>query len=133
MVDYSFTITLKPVMYKKDIDWQYDETCNELVIALRSISNNFTLVCELTQSMNVHYHGIIELGTSKRKFVNLFRNDKKFGFISCKEITNREGWVNYLRKDLKNSMEELGRRVIINDDHKIFMHEEMRCYAKTFE
>lgn len=119
-------------MYKMDIDEQYDQTCNELIVALRTITNNFTLVCELTSSMNVHYHGVIELPTSKRKFVNIFRKDKKFGYVSCKEITNKKGWSDYISKDLENTQNEIGRRSILNDDYKMFSDEIRLKYMNRF-
>lgn len=132
MAHFSLTITLLPKLYKYDIDRQYDETANELQLMLRQISNNFTLVCELTNNMNIHYHGIIELCSSKRKLVNIFRGHNKFGYISSRELFNQESWITYIKKDIKNTYEELGRRSILKDDYKIFTDNEMVQYGASF-
>lgn len=131
--DYSFTVTLKPAMYKMDIDAQYDATCNELHLALRQISTKFTMLAELTKNMNIHYHGVIRMGKSKRNFVNLFRNHKKFGFINIRVITNGlEGWSAYLKKDLENTYFETNRRPIIIDNYEIFTLDEKIQYGCTY-
>lgn len=132
-MDYSFTITLKPIMYQKDIDYQHDETANELYVCLKLLSNKFSLVAELTSSMNVHYHGIIQLAEGgKRKFVNQFRGDKKFGYVCLKPITNLSGWCLYIKKDIKTTMDELCRRLIIEDDYNVFTLEERFLYGRTY-
>jgi len=133
MTDYFFTITLKPTMYKVDIDKQFDETCNELYVALVYLSDKVTLVAELTtQGFNVHYHGIIQLQNTKRQFINYFRNDKKFGFVSCTPTINMEKIIPYISKDLQHTMEELQRRPIIKDDYNCFSTSQRLNFARQF-
>lgn len=134
MTDYFFTVTLLPIMYKKDIDKQYDETANELYVSLKLLSEKITLVAELTRQFNVHYHGIIKLEGSKRKFVNMFRGDKKFGYVSLapiKEGTSSKVYA-YISKDIKISTEELGRRAILRDDYNVFSNRDRMLYACSF-
>lgn len=131
-MDYFFTITLKPVMYKMDIDKQFDETCNELYVALVYLSDKVTLITELTKNFNIHYHGVIKLPGTKRQFINYFRNDKKFGFINCTPVVNMEKIIPYINKDLKNTYDELNRRVIIKDDYNCFTNKEKSLYGRQF-
>lgn len=132
MTDYFFTVTLLPIMYKKDIDKQYDETANELYVSLKLLSEKITLVAELSKSFNVHYHGIIRLDGSKRKFVNMFRGDKKFGFVNLSPIKSESKVYAYISKDIKISTEELGRRAIIRDDYNVFSNRDRMLYACSF-
>lgn len=132
MDDYFFTVTLLPIMYKKDIDKQYDDTANELYVSLKILSEKITLVAELSRNFNVHYHGIIRLDGSKRKFVNMFRGDKKFGFVNLSLIKSAEKVYAYISKDIKISTEELGRRVIIHDDYNVFSTRDRMLYGCSF-
>jgi len=119
-------------MYKLDIDKQFDETKNDIVMSLRSVSNKYTLVTELTKSFNIHYHGLIELQGSKRSFVNLFRNEKKIGFVQCNPLYDEEKVATYLSKDLEFNQNELQRRVIINDDYNLFTISQRLKYGTLF-
>lgn len=132
MNTFYFTITLRPVMYKFDIDKQYDETANELKVFLKSISEKITIVAELTKSYNVHYHGIMYTSTTKRQFINAFRNDKKFGFVQCTPLANWDKCVEYISKDISHTTNELGRRAILIDTYDVFDTQTRMLYGTQF-
>lgn len=119
-------------MYRYDIDIQFDDTANELYVSLRQLSNKISLVAELSKNYNVHYHGIISLKGSKRKFINYFRNDKKFGFVNASPIKNEENVFSYIQKDVVNTYQELDRRPIIKDDYNIFPLKSRMLYGREF-
>jgi len=123
MTNYSFTVTLKPRMYRYEPEQQYDETKNPLILLLRTISNNFTLMSERTQCHNIHYHGIIEM-PSKRKWYSAFRNSDVFGFTCVREIYAMKPWIEYMKKDCEEFCKDLNRRPLIKDDYKICTSEE---------
>lgn len=133
MTDYFFTVTLRPNMYRFTADEQFDKTHGELIIMLKILSEKFTLVTELTKSLNIHWHGIIRLGDKKSPFVNIFRGDKQFGFVQLSPITHSEGKVyEYLRKDLANTVKDLNRRPILSDDYKVFSVSDLMKYGTHF-
>lgn len=131
MNTFFFTVTLKPIMYKVDIDKQYDETANELEVYLKSISEKLTIVAEITKSFNVHYHGIMKGNTTKRQFINAFRNDKKFGFVQCTMLVHWEKCCQYISKEVAHTTQEIGRRAILRDDFDIFDIGTRMLYART--
>lgn len=131
MANFSFTVTLLPKMYVNDCDSQYDQTKNHLYMLLKQITNNFTLVSELTSSNNIHYHGIIEL-PSTRKFHNLFRKSEMFGHVSIREIYDMVKWKEYLKKSISLTASTIERRPIISDDYKVFTLEEHMLYGTTY-
>lgn len=132
MANFSFTITLLPKMYVNSDVEQYDKTKNHLYTLLKTITNNFTLIAELTPSaFNVHYHGVIEL-PSPRKFHNLLRTSDMFGHRSIRPIYDMVKWTEYLKKDMESTSVHLNRRPIINDDYKMFTLEEHMLYGTTY-
>jgi len=104
MESLACTFTLKPSMYRFPIKDQYDKLKNEL-LNLGSIFSK-SLVCELTNSGNLHLHGIISFsegvtnghGTFRQFVLERFRNSKVIGFICLKELSDKEGWINYCLK-----------------------------------
>lgn len=126
MKEYSFTVTLKPVMYRVKAEKQYDITCDELEQRLKSLNEKYTLVMELSKGYNVHYHGIIGLKKAVL-FYDEFRDSKIFGHVYVKLIPTFEdmsNWKEYLRKDTKDNCEITNRRPIIKDDYNVFSVED---------
>lgn len=121
---YSFTVTLKPVLFRVPAESQYDKTTESLCDMLRDVSHTYTLVAELTKNMNIHYHGVIifHMGPKNliKKFVDAFRAHAKFGFVCIKVITDEPGWIDYISKELKNTYESIGRRPIVYDGVGLF-------------
>lgn len=131
MSNYTFTITLKPTLYRFEPEEQYDRTISHLIVTLKLLSNNFSLVAELTQNMNIHFHGIIELH-HKKKWYTTFRQSDIFGFTSCREVTNMQGWVDYISKELAITKTNMARQPILHDDYNIFDVEKRLLYAAHF-
>jgi len=134
MTDYFFTITLRPVMYKKDIDEQYDISVNQLLTELKILSDKITLVVELTKQMNVHMHGLIysDKFTFRRKFINAFRQSKIFGFVQLNPLYDKDKTRDYLIKDLSNSKILINRQPIIIDNYDLFDIPERLNYGTFF-
>lgn len=108
---YELTLTLKPQLYQHPPQEQYRLAHHYLqdILQLYEVS----LVAELTQDHNIHFHGIIELDSiqSKDKFLNKFRGcrSKFFGRKTCSQLLFEESYIKYMRKDLEKT------RVIISD------------------
>lgn len=124
-VRYSFTVTLKPRMYIDPSETQFDLTFSELRTILKSMNAKFTLIAELTKmGHNIHYHGTITFPlTSKnvvKRFIDVFRKTKHYGFVSIKQIDNEQGWIDYISKEFIETVREVERRPIINDDFNYF-------------
>lgn len=119
---YSFTITLKPNMYKYEPAQQLGLTCREIIHSLKHLGDIYLLV-ELTKSYNIHYHGIIcffktgqTANKNMRSFHSLFRGSKQIGYTNIKVIDDMNGWTAYLHKDLSNTEEIINTEAILQDD-----------------
>jgi len=101
---YELTLTLRPCLYKKTPDLQFHVTVCLLYELLEEYQ--YSMIAELTQEHNVHYHGIIELKDSKAKnlLLNKFRPyNMVFGKKSCRPIDFEETWKKYLLKDYEKT------------------------------
>lgn len=125
-VKYSATVTLKPIMYKMTAEEQYDNTKQDLCEMLYKLNTNFTIVAELTKGMNLHYHLVVQFRSFKpkdnlmKKFIDHFRNHKKFGYVSIRQIDDEPGWQAYISKDIDVTYESIRRPPIIYDDFKYY-------------
>lgn len=133
-VDYSFTITLRPKCFTHEPEIQYDDTNFHVRARLASISPHFTIVAEVTKAWNIHYHGIIKFVLKDKvdcakRFHARFRNDNLVGFVNIKQITDYNGWCEYIVKDLQKTTESIGRRPIIRDDYGVTNPEQRAKYA----
>lgn len=136
-VDYTFTITLQPKLYKQEPEQQYDLTYNHVRQTLVKIAREFTLVSELTKNYNIHFHGIINFTsvpkTDYRKlFYKVFRNDTLVGFVNIKQMTDYPGWKEYISKDIKTFTESVNRRPIIWDDYEVFSSDQRFNFGCQF-
>lgn len=121
-VRYSFTITLKPIMYKDKLEDQFHKTFVELCHALNEMGK-YVLIAEQTRAFNLHYHGTMEFTKSyhenttnvRKKFVDSFRKSKIFGFVNIKQIDLEPGWKEYISKSFEE-MKQIGIRPILKDD-----------------
>lgn len=107
-VTYAITITIRPARYKDDLDTQYCKAKQELLSCCYPLS----LVCELTKSYNLHFHGVIQAiipnkGTAKQSIHNYFRKCKYLGFIYLKEITDTDIWYKYCFKNYDSTLSDL--------------------------
>lgn len=127
-VDFSLTLTTKGPFRKKDPSDQFDE--------LRTILTHLppfvkaTLIAECHQDYTVHVHGIFSIdlavapskyNDTPRKFLyDYYRSSKIIGFMKIDQITSFDDWVNYLKKNLKETYKALNRFPIIIDNYSIF-------------
>lgn len=120
---YAFTLTLKPSMYKYTSEEQYDRTYLLAYKHVKSRCVYVTMIAEHTKAYNIHYHGIITFVMSKscpkKKFVDSFRNHPFIGFVNIKQMENDQGWLDYIKKDLKATREMINRPPIIADDFTV--------------
>lgn len=137
-IDYAFTVTLQPKLFKQEPEHQYDLTYNHVRQMIGKISRKFTLVSELTKSYNIHYHGIIsftitpELKDCRKLFYKTFRNDIFVGFVNIKQIDNYPKWSEYISKDITQQTVSINRRPIIWDDYEIFSSDQRFNFGCQF-
>lgn len=131
---FAITITLLPRWYRDTATDQYDLSYLHVCKLVAGLTVKFTLIAELTNSFNVHYHGVVTMpnyGNCRKRFVDAFRRSKLFGFVNIKAVDNEEGWFDYIRKSIEATKEDLGRPPIINDDFNIFDNSfEGECYKQ---
>lgn len=156
-IEYAITITLHPSIRDLDTVAQYD-TMRYIVrdhikdmykkhfpksVYLPKVS----LVCELTKSNDIHYHGTLQMPMNKeiRDYPiwirNVFRSNptkrnpikkdltKYLGYIVLKPITDAKIWTGYLCKTLQEFKERTNRMPIILDDCRLFTAEQLLCYG----
>lgn len=131
---YAFTVTLKPDCFKQPAEIQYDRTYNQLKEYLSDMSFYYTLVAELTKNKNIHYHGVIKFPLPNlrdviKMFKDRFRNDKLFGFVDIKVMSDSEGWLDYISKELKETYQSINRRPIIYDGYDLFPTDNFVIYG----
>lgn len=134
-VMYNFTVTLNPKMFEKDPIEQLNNSQSILVNVLRKEIHvvKMTVVAELTQTCNIHYHGIMTVNLNRisglvvNKFYNVFRKKdirKTFGMTRCHQTQFDEASKQYLVKDLMLTYSLLHKTCypIIHDDYKVDDH-----------
>lgn len=120
MAELAITITLRPAVFRHSIKKQYDLLHNAVLDCPFFVS----LVAELTNSGNLHAHGIVSefrdttYGSFKQYVIEHFRSSKVIGFICLKEMDNRAKWFNYCLKNYKETKKDLyfANVVIINEN-----------------
>jgi hypothetical protein len=122
---HAITITLKPNNYIHDSVIQQGRLELEILKLRKDKSLKLSLICELTQSSNIHCHGIIQVikkDINKSDIYNLnntFRRLEYIGFVCIKPITTLDDWLKYCTKDTPNK--DI-RYPIIVDDFEVFTH-----------
>lgn len=129
---YAFTVTLNPRMFRDNAEVQYDNVAEIANVKVSSIANKYTMVCELTKNCNIHFHGIcdFQLGPVNliKRFYDYFRCKCKnryqckctLGFVNIKVIEDENGWIEYIKKDLKTTYDSICRSPIIHDGLNVF-------------
>jgi len=122
---YALTVTLQPKIFKKTIREQYDLAKLEIGVVSRTM--HISAITELTQSGNLHFHGIVsqkyqqKRGTFKQTVHDVFRNSKVFGFVCVRPLTDPNIWKDYCTKHIEETKKELDDRpIIFVDDLKLF-------------
>lgn len=133
---YSFTITLKPLMFKKEPEDQYDYVIPEIVGIMNMISLKYSMVVELTKSYNIHLHGVIQFNLTDtpciKRWYKAWRNQPRIGFTNIKQITDFEGWKEYITKSFKETMDNINRRPIIKDDLELWTPIDYALYGNEW-
>lgn len=114
---YACTITLRPVVRRDDCETQYDKYTSYVVkqIKDRYPSCLLKLMCEMTKSYDLHFHGTIIFKSNKRiknyskHFCDTFRRDKIIGFVLLKVITDDKIWDEYITKSCVDFEQQTGR------------------------
>lgn len=122
-VDYSITITLKPSLYNKPYETQFDETAVNITNLFGTCK--LTLIAELTKTYNIHYHGLISVplshGRDPRKYIfDQLRKYSKVGKSQVDQATDYNGWHAYISKDIKNNIQNAIIYPIVKDDYEMF-------------
>lgn len=127
-VQYAFTITLSPKVYKHTAEEQYDKT-RRLIDEWEGYGVRITAIAELHTNFNLHYHGVVcydydqvkALCKDPRKL--FFDHLRKYPFVGrqvkLKDIDDWPGWVEYLTKALVQTDSALGRFPVVRDDHGV--------------
>lgn len=118
---YEICLTIKPLWYRLPPPEQFELALKYLNSILEGYE--VSLVAELTQEHNVHFHGILELKdhTAKDRFLNKFRGCKSsfFGKKSCSQLMFEDSYKKYMKKDLELT-KQIIRDPIVRDDFGIF-------------
>lgn len=122
---YAFTLTLKPKLFTKIAEEQYDISYYHAYLSLLKLTSKVTLVAELTKNANIHYHGVIQFPINKYRNINkmfkdTYRNDKLIGFVDIKVMVDEPGWKEYLNKDIEGFKQTMLRPPVIVDTHDFF-------------
>lgn len=119
--DIAVTVTL-PERYKRmSAELQLEHTKTSLLECFDNME--VSLVAELTQNYDIHYHGICRVPIERVKHGHVLRYVKdrlrKFGFVCVKQVEDYPGWVEYLKKDIRTTIKEHRIYPIVKDDYDI--------------
>lgn len=119
--DLAFTITLKPVEYRKTYEDQYSGTAYLLTSIFNAGGCKYTMVAELTKQYNIHYHGIMKIPKDRAKdpikwFFDRLRLLQFTGRCECEQVKNYDKWTTYIIKDIQR---DIDIRTVIKDDYNI--------------
>jgi len=104
---FAITLTLKPAYFRHTAELQYSLTAEKICEALRCNGRNkLSMVTELTEKCNVHYHAVILIAKSllTKTYATKWLYDRcrlePIGSQICvKQIDDLDGWKDYLIKD----------------------------------
>jgi len=137
-VCYSVTFTLLSKCYVDPAEKQWENTAEELLRML-SHTQHSTIVTELTQSFNIHYHATIELPLQEGFYApkllsDLFRKHKYFGNLYIKQIDDIEGWMTYIFKAVPETWMRIHRPPILklSDYHHQYVPKEFWNHPNYF-
>lgn len=111
-IEYAITITVN----KRCNDLLPHEQVDRIMSDMSEHSKyvNYDLIFELTKQGNVHAHGFIQMKrnifstnryqthyySNKVQIQCLFKRNKNIGFVMVVDITDREGWIEYITKNV---------------------------------
>lgn len=108
-MEYEFTITLKPTLYRMSAKEQFRLTAPLVKQIIQGYK--ISIIAELTSANNIHYHAMVYLDNHKHRdqLINRVRSHHKtLGKISCSQLVDQPKWIEYLRKnkDVTNTIIE---------------------------
>lgn len=120
-MDFAITITLKPSQYRDTWEKQRHNTAGALLKIFKD--SKMTLICELTKTDNIHYHGIWSCpmhlcNDAKKYFFDRLRLFSRIGKCECLPVNNWYNWCIYLNKDIALHRQR-GLNPIVKDDYEI--------------
>lgn len=126
-MDYVVTLTLRPQMYRLSAKEQF-RLCKPLlekVFRKDMLLDQFhvSLVAELTQEHNIHYHGVVTLRSlaHKDRLLDRFRQyNKEFGKKEIVQMVNYHKWYDYINKDIARTRSVIGCDPVLFNDHDMF-------------
>ncbi|AXH74246.1 MAG: putative replicase [Cressdnaviricota sp.] len=127
-VKFAITLTVKPVHYVKDLNTQAIDLVNEIDKVFESFYKTYVL--EVTESGNVHAHGIFQYKRmmpyliSDNHLVQLTKRCSKIiGHCLVKPLIDHDGWLKYIIKDIPVTYQLLKERIHpCQRDHFNYIH-----------
>lgn len=114
------TVTLKPFLYAHNPNVQMKMTKDLLKKCFGKYS--VSIVAELTNEYNIHYHCMVDMKTHKEPLFylhNKIRPHKQFGRRTVQRVQYYESYIKYMNKDIKKTNEILSQSAIVKDDLNI--------------
>lgn len=119
---FCFTQTLQ--LRKLSPEDQFDSTADSFVRVLHETFGDCTVVTELHESGDVHYHGFIKVDASlmavQFRWKKMSLKVAGLGFYKIKVTDNYPGWCKYIQKSVPEVFDLLCRAPILRDDFKVF-------------
>lgn len=115
---YAVTVTLPSTSRKLPAEAQFDKYKERFINCFFHFK--VSAVCELTSNYDIHFHAVCSVKpehyvSKPQKYLkDVFR--AQFGFTCIKEVTDFDGWINYLKKDIDNTTAH-GLIAILRDDY----------------
>jgi len=125
---YEVTVSLMPQLYRFDCREQLKMTRDIIAEIMKPF--DCSIVAELTNMHNIHYHCMVELQNmkEKNKLLNRFRqHGKVFGKKSCDQVRFENSYVDYMKEDMEKTREHAGDP-IIRDFYRILGNLEMNSF-----
>lgn len=110
-IEYALTVTLNPKLYRFKPSEQYRLTQLGLDQMFEKTEWKISIIPEVTQNYNIHYHCIVSAYNIKKykkgvvySIHNKFRKMKHlYGYIYLKPITEFHIWQEYMVKDIEKT------------------------------
>lgn len=117
---YELTLTLKGSIKSKTPPEQFNKTQPILLDILKGFQAS--MIAELHQDNDVHYHGLVELSDHKERNVllNRIRKYHDFGRKTCSQVRWENSYEKYMKKDYDVTRDILERCPIVIDKFNIF-------------
>lgn len=128
-MEYEFTITLRPTMYKFNATKQFELSWRIIRDRLQDIEK-VSCVADLTKAHNIHYHCIIDLPNRKAidKLLNKFRGSQIIGSLHVSQLINNTKWKNYMSEKVKPTKDIITQSPVIRDYYGILGEKEYKKF-----